>query len=132
MLAVALLGFFAAWVWRGQPPVRSSILGTLEPIDALPPGKLSDATWSRDGSRLAVSASLGSDVKPHVYIVDSSDGAAPVRLTSSEMAEARPAWLPDGREIAFERFTDSSHFEIVRFNLVTTTNLSDLSSTIGQ
>jgi len=53
----------------------------------------SDATWSRDGSRIAVAGEGG-----QIYVLD-PDGNNPRRITSD--GGAFPAWSPDGTRIVF-------------------------------
>jgi Tol biopolymer transport system component len=54
---------------------------------------------SPDGSRLAFSA-LG-----HIYTLDLTRKAAPVRLTGATPGEYQPSWSPDGRSIVYVRWT---------------------------
>ena len=69
-----------------------------------------DATWSPDGTRLAVSSmrdrngkSCGSDecrYNGELYVMD-ADGSEPVRLTRSRADDSSPSWSPNGRHIVF-------------------------------
>ena len=117
MLAVALASFALAWLWRGMTTQHTALLGTLTPMESLP-GIVSDATWSPDGSRMAFTVSQTGDTDSRIYIKDLRGGSAPVRLTEDNASESRPVWSPNGREIAFARRVDFSHFEILRFNLL--------------
>jgi Tol biopolymer transport system component len=56
------------------------------------------ASWSPDGSRLALS--LGNDPESHSYVV-SPDGKSGQRLMQSLTVHMKPAWSPDGKTVAF-------------------------------
>ena len=60
----------------------------------------------------------------HIYLRDVRSSANPVRLTQGSIPESRPVWSPNGREIAYVRQIDSSHFEILRFDLASKTEQS--------
>lgn len=120
LFAVALLGFALAWIWRGQPRSEAASFNTLSPIDSLS-GNATDSTWSPDGTTLAVSLTPPDELQPHIYIQNMRSGAPPVRLTEEANPEIRPVWSPNGREIAFIRRLDLSHFDVMRFKLRTKT-----------
>jgi TolB protein len=63
------------------------------------PGMNTGASWSPDGSKLAVT--LSKDGSPEIYIINASSGAIIKRLTSNRYIDTSPAWSPDGKEIAF-------------------------------
>jgi Tol biopolymer transport system component len=116
MLAIACASFGLAWVLRGRPANRAGFIGELKPMDQLP-GDVSDPAWSPDGTRLAFTASRTPGGPPAIYLKEVNSGAMPVRLTVGDAAEMRVVWSPDGREIAFVRRTDVTHFEVVRLEL---------------
>ena len=64
-------------------------------------------TWSPDGSHLAFTAGRHDtwdlDLAVEVYAVD-VDGGEPVRVTASGEFHEKPAWSPDGTEIACLRY----------------------------
>jgi Tol biopolymer transport system component len=61
-------------------------------------GQGTSATWSPDGTQIAFS--MGDDKTSDVYIV-SFDGQSTRCLTDSKTVNARPAWSPDGKTIAY-------------------------------
>jgi Tol biopolymer transport system component len=116
LLAVCLTGFIAAWIWRGQTRAEAKSFNALSPLDAFTEDA-SDPAWSANGQWLAATVTPHGDDKPHIYIQNVRNGAPPVRLTQETSSETRPVFSPDGREIAFTRRIDLSHFEIVRCDL---------------
>jgi hypothetical protein len=76
-----------------------------------------DPAWSKDGTQLAFAAAESAQGTPHIYLQQAAGNGVPSRLTREELAEVRPVWSPDGKEIAFIRNRDSAHFEIVRMDL---------------
>jgi Tol biopolymer transport system component len=116
LVAIALMSFTLAWIWRGQQVHEPAALGELSPMDSLPEN-VSDPAWSPDGKRLAFTGSQTPDGKTFVYVKDISGGTPPIRLTQENLTETRPVWSPDGSEIAFTRSIDMWHFEIVRLRL---------------
>jgi len=116
LLAIALISFTGAWIWRGGRVHEPAPLGQLSPMDSLPEN-VSDPAWSPDGKRLAFTGSQTPDGKTFVYVKGTSSGSPPIRLTQENSAETRPVWSPDGSEVAFIRSVDMRHFEIVRLHL---------------
>jgi Tol biopolymer transport system component len=116
LLAIALINFTVAWIWKSRQVPKPAPLGELIPIDSLP-GSVTDPAWSPDGKRLAFTGSVMQDGKTFVYVKDTSGGSPAVRLTQENSAETRPVWSPDGSEVAFIRNVDIRHFEIVRLHL---------------
>jgi TolB protein len=62
-------------------------------------GMNTGASWSPDGSKLAVT--LSKDGNPEIYIISASTGAVIKRLTDNKAIDTSPAWSPDGSQIAF-------------------------------
>ncbi len=61
-------------------------------------GKNCFASWSPDGSRLALSS--GNDLETNIFVT-SLDGKHVRRLSDSGTMNIRPAWSPDGETIAY-------------------------------
>ena len=62
-------------------------------------GMNTGASWSPDGSKLALT--LSKDGNPDIYVINASDGAVIRRLTNDKAIDTSPAWSPDGSQIAF-------------------------------
>jgi Tol biopolymer transport system component len=58
------------------------------------------AAWSRDGSRIAISASAEGDHDPEIFVA-AADGTDLRRLTNNHLSDRQPTWSPDGRRLAF-------------------------------
>ena len=63
------------------------------------PGMNTGATWSPDGSKIALT--LSKDGSPDIYVINASDGSVVTRLTKDKAIDTSPAWSPDGSQIAF-------------------------------
>lgn len=62
-------------------------------------GSNSAPAWSPDGKQLAVT--LSRDGNSQIYVMDSSGGTEPRRLTQSSGIDTEPAYSPDGKSIYF-------------------------------
>jgi TolB protein len=62
-------------------------------------GMNTGASWSPDGSKLAVT--LSRDGQPDIYVINARDGKILRRLTNNRSIDSGAAWSPNGNEIAF-------------------------------
>ena len=82
-----------------QQIVRVSRAGLTTPLDTAWHGEFNSLALSHDGRRLAVGIGTGGGL--NIWVRDVAGGPA-TRLTFGAQ-DRRPAWSPDGREIAFIR-----------------------------
>jgi Tol biopolymer transport system component len=91
-------GGYAGVLWVMNPD--GSAQRRLAPAHAGP--------WSPDGEKIAIG---GDDI----YVIN-ADGSGHERLTSDPGYDDDPAWSPDGRQIAFTRFSDNAAADIYVMN----------------
>jgi Tol biopolymer transport system component len=109
----------AIWMLRGgSTSVKANYLNALQPISALPDG-VCDASWSPEGDRLIFAAPGEGSPNLRIFMRRVHSVDQPQQITMGDHSESRPVWSPDGREIAFVRQADLSHFDIIRLNLST-------------
>jgi DNA-binding winged helix-turn-helix (wHTH) protein len=102
-LAVAVVAVVALLRMFSTLRQRPSTRGEIQPLVSMP-GQQDMPAISPDGSQGAFAYSGGPH--PGIYIA-LIGGQKPLQLTEGE-GDANPAWSPDGRQIAFARFSDSS------------------------
>jgi Tol biopolymer transport system component/DNA-binding winged helix-turn-helix (wHTH) protein len=92
----------AAWIFylRSTRPAWSEV--RIAPLNGLP--HESDAAFSPDGSQVAFVWAGPLQDRIHIY-VSQIGGESPRRLTTSQWAEISPVWSPEGKYIAFLRFS---------------------------
>jgi Tol biopolymer transport system component/DNA-binding winged helix-turn-helix (wHTH) protein len=105
LAGAALLALLSAvGIWRFERNRAETDLPPLEvvPIAAMP-GFESDPAFSPDGNQVAFAFGAEKD-KCGIYTV-MVDGDKPLRLTN-DPGDAFPTWSPDGRRVAFYRFSE--------------------------
>lgn len=115
ILTILLGGLGVGWMFRSRATTPSRAHGLPQQLSI--PGRLSDPSWSHNGSQLAFAVADDVTGITHVYIDTPGSGSAPIRLSHDEHAEMRPVWSPDDRRVAFLRSLDLSRFEIVCLTL---------------
>jgi Tol biopolymer transport system component len=108
---VVLIATVAIVNRRSASPVLLQVDGEVLPLNASP-GRERNPSWSPDGNLLAFSWDGGSHASPRIYLQKVGQ-FQPYRLTQSSQPEYRPVWSPDGKDIAFIRYLDSGHFEVL-------------------
>jgi Tol biopolymer transport system component len=94
----------ALLTWFDRAGARAGTLGA--------PGMYTNATFSPDGRRVAVSLTAGSPANRDIWIVDVAGGAS-TRLTTDPGVDATPVWSPDGTEVVFSS-TRSGIYQMYR------------------
>ncbi|MCP4269486.1 MAG: hypothetical protein GY777_28605 [Candidatus Brocadiaceae bacterium] len=68
-----------------------------------------DASWSWDGNFIVYSSDFGGLVHPNIFMISSSGGGRPIRITTSPLKEdGAPSFFPNDQYIAFESHKTSS------------------------
>jgi len=105
MFTLSESGDLAYWITYGEAdatPLRDLIWvdrsGQVTPVDTSFARELQAAALSPDGARVAVS--VGPWNRSEIWVKE-LDGGSALRLTHHPGTNYRPAWSPDGREIAF-------------------------------
>ena len=62
-------------------------------------GMNTGASWSPDGSKIALT--LSKDGNAEIYVISASDGSIIKRITDDRAIDTSPAWSPDGGQLAF-------------------------------
>ena len=97
------LGAAAGWLLRPQRgEVEEAVFLRPRPVTSLP-GRERQAALSPDGGRVAYAwATEGGAADIYVKALDSGET---LRLTESPAVDASPVWAPDGRRVAFLRYS---------------------------
>jgi len=108
VLGMAVLVFLcglgsASWFFLSRPSTRPSWSEVrIAPLNGLPHER--DVAFSPDGSQVAFVWSGEPSERVHIYVSQIGAGS-PRRLTTSPWWEVAPIWSPDGRYLAFMRFS---------------------------
>jgi Tol biopolymer transport system component len=104
----------ALFLWRRTSTPAPTLHAADEgvPLNA-EPGRERTPTWSPDGKTLAFSWDGGLHQSPKIYLQRVGQ-SQPYRLTHRSESEFRPVWSPDRQSIAFLRYRDASHFEVIQ------------------
>lgn len=117
-IVVAVIGFSIIKQNDKRHPTSAVISPqSLRPVDLLPPDVV-DVAWSPDQKSVAF-VQADAHNRTSVYVMESGPGHAPRRLTHDVGNEYRPAWSPDGHQIALIRSPDDVRFVIVRVRTAT-------------
>ena len=100
LLSCAGLGSWFFYAHRASGKSWSEV--RIAPLNGLP--RESDAAFSPDGAQVAFVWDGGTQDKVHIYVTQIG-AESPRRLTNSPWWEIAPVWSPDGKYIAFLRFS---------------------------
>ncbi|MBV9307739.1 MAG: PD40 domain-containing protein [Acidobacteriaceae bacterium] len=118
-LAVGLLGLClaATATFTLINSMRSDVVWSARPLSRLG-GIEAFSAFSPDGQKLAFTWSGPTGDNRDIYVQDLK-ADTPTRLTSDPAEDTRPAWSPDGRQIAFIRLTGKGRKELDLISLGT-------------
>jgi Tol biopolymer transport system component/DNA-binding winged helix-turn-helix (wHTH) protein len=98
---VAVIALAALLLSRHRSP-HELVLPPAVPLTSYP-GRVCCPSFSPDGTRVAFAWTGPDGERSHIYAKLVGQGE-PVRLTTGAAEDMWPAWSPDGRSIAFQRF----------------------------
>ena len=95
----------AGWYAGARKSAQNTPAIIVRPV-AVPPGQIYEPAISPDGKMVAFAATPEDETTSHIYL-KLLGGGEPLRLTRDRTPDHGPVWSPDGRTIAFSRFTDA-------------------------
>ncbi len=102
-LAIAGLAFGLSQLRQRNGAARPTVPARLVPFTTFPGSEL-DPAFSPDGDRIAFAWDGGQDGALNIYVKQLGEGE-PLRLTAGTADDRSPVWSPDGRYIAFIRYS---------------------------
>ncbi len=103
--SLAVLGGLAAWLLPARAPDASTAPMEVTPFTS-DGGYKNRPHLSPDAEKVAYEWAGPDDDNWDIYVKALGVGAQPLRLTDHSAHDYGPAWSPDGRQIAFVRWTD--------------------------
>ena len=111
VVAAVAMAMALSWLGGGTNPTSSQVDIEPVPFTTFAGGEFAGG-FSPDGSQLVFGWNGEQSNNPDIYVKVVGPGT-PLRLTSNAAPETDPRWSPDGRHIAFLRWTDPGKVSLV-------------------